>query len=86
MMMERLLASAADIERLLDTTAAAEWLTTHGVHLPPATLRKLRRIGGGPQYRRLNRRPYYTAAESQGVVRGVRAVGRGDGRGARRLG
>ena len=46
---------------LLDSAAAAKWLTAHGVHRTAATLRKLRCIGGGPRYRSLNGRPYYTA-------------------------
>jgi hypothetical protein len=44
---------------LLDTPAAAQWLTAHGVRRSPATLRKLRCIGGGPHYRLLNGKPYY---------------------------
>jgi hypothetical protein len=51
------------MEPLLDTAAAAKWLTAHGVHRTPATLRKLRCIGGGPQFRRLNCRPYYTECD-----------------------
>lgn len=46
---------------LLDTAAAAQWLTDHGVRRTPKTLRKLRCTGGGPRYRHLNRRSYYTA-------------------------
>jgi hypothetical protein len=46
---------------LLDTTAAAEWLTAHGVRRTPATLRKLRCLGNGPRYRVLNAKPYYLA-------------------------
>jgi hypothetical protein len=48
------------MEPLLDSAAAAQWLTVHGVRRTPATLRKLRCIGGGPKFRRLNRKPYYT--------------------------
>jgi hypothetical protein len=57
-MMERLLASATNTDCLLDTTAAAKGLTTQGVHLTPA-IRKPRRIGGGPQCRRMKARSYY---------------------------
>jgi hypothetical protein len=48
------------MESLRDTTAAAQWLTNKGVRRSPATLRKLRCLGGGPTYRLLNGRPYYT--------------------------
>lgn len=46
-------------ERLYDTAAAARWLATRGVRRSPQTLRKLRCVGGGPRFRRLNRQPYY---------------------------
>jgi hypothetical protein len=45
---------------LLDTPTAAQWLTAHGVRRSPLTLRKLRCLGGGPRYRILNSRPFYT--------------------------
>jgi hypothetical protein len=48
------------MECLMDSETAAQWLTAHGVRRTPATLRKLRCIGGGPRYRTLNGRPYYT--------------------------
>jgi len=48
------------MEPLLDTVAAAQWLTAHGVKRTPTTLRKLRCCGGGPAYRSFNGRPYYT--------------------------
>jgi hypothetical protein len=47
------------MERLLDTATAAQWLTAHGVHRTEKTLRKLRCIGGGPKFRRLNGKPFY---------------------------
>ena len=47
------------MEPLLDTEAAAGWLTARGVRRAPSTLRKLRCIGGGPRYRVLNGKPYY---------------------------
>jgi hypothetical protein len=47
------------MEVLVDTAAAAQWLTAHGVRRTSATLRKLRCIGGGPRYRTLNAKPYY---------------------------
>jgi hypothetical protein len=45
---------------LLDTIAAAKWLDARGVRRTPATLRKLRCTGGGPRYRLLGQKPYYT--------------------------
>ena len=48
-----------DMEPLLDTGAAAGWLTARGVRRAPSTLRKLRCIGSGPRYRVLNGKPYY---------------------------
>lgn len=56
------------MEPLLDTEAAAEWLTANGVRRTPATLRKLRCIGGGPRYRRLNGKPYYTEPDLIGWI------------------
>jgi hypothetical protein len=49
------------MESLLDTAAAAGWLTSRGVRRSPLTLRKLRCLGGGPAYRLLNGKPFYTA-------------------------
>jgi hypothetical protein len=51
------------MQTLLDTGAAAQWLTVHGVRRTPATLRKLRCLGGGPAYRLLNSKPYYIEAD-----------------------
>ena len=51
------------MESLLDSAAAAQWLTTRGVKRSPATLRKLRCLGGGPIYRLLNGKPYYTGPD-----------------------
>jgi hypothetical protein len=48
------------MEHLLDTMAAAEWLSSHGIRRSPLTLRKLRCLGGGPRYRTFNGKPYYT--------------------------
>ena len=48
------------MEPLLDTTSAAQRLTALGVRRSPATLRKLRTVGGGPPYRHLNGRAFYT--------------------------
>jgi hypothetical protein len=51
------------MQPLLTTERAAEKLTALGVKRTPATLRKLRCIGGGPPYRIFNGRPYYTEEE-----------------------
>jgi hypothetical protein len=51
------------METLLDTAAAAQWLTAHGVRRSEKTLRKLRCIGGGPLFRRFNGKPYYVEAD-----------------------
>jgi hypothetical protein len=48
------------MQRLRDTVAAAAYLRDRGVKRSPATLRKLRCTGGGPRFRRLNGKPYYT--------------------------
>jgi hypothetical protein len=48
------------MEHLLDTAAGAHWLSDHGVRRSAATLRKQRCVGGGPRFRRLNKKPYYT--------------------------
>jgi hypothetical protein len=48
---------------LFDTNAAAQWLCAYGVRRTPATLRKLRCIGGGPHYRLFNAKPYYTESD-----------------------
>jgi hypothetical protein len=49
--------------RLFDTVAASRWLAERGIRRTPQTLRKLRCLGGGPRFRLLNRRPYYTEAD-----------------------
>jgi hypothetical protein len=51
------------MDLLLDTAAASQWLAAHGISRTPKTLRKLRTVGGGPRYRVLNKRPFYTAAD-----------------------
>jgi hypothetical protein len=48
------------MNRLFDTAAAARWLTDHGIRRSPITIKKLRSIGGGPSFRVLNGRAYYT--------------------------
>jgi hypothetical protein len=56
----RFLDEVCKMESLLDTAAAAQWLTAHGIRRSPLTLRKVRCLGGGPTYRLLNGKPYYT--------------------------
>jgi hypothetical protein len=51
------------MQQLLHTAAAAEWLTAQGVRRTEKTLRKLRCVGGGPRFRRLNGKPYYTQSD-----------------------
>ena len=48
------------MERLLDTRAASKYLEEKGVSRTEKTLRKLRCLGGGPTYRLLNGKPFYT--------------------------
>jgi hypothetical protein len=49
---------------LLMTQGAVEKLReNHGLSYSPATLRKLRCLGGGPAYRIFNGRPFYTEAD-----------------------
>jgi hypothetical protein len=51
------------MERLFDTAAAARWMTDHGIRRSPITIKKLRSIGGGPSFRILNGRAYYTESD-----------------------
>jgi hypothetical protein len=52
------------VEPLLDSAAAAEWLTAHGIRRTEKTLRKLRVVGGGPKFCRFNGgKPYYTESD-----------------------
>jgi hypothetical protein len=51
------------MEPLFDTNAAAEALANLGVQRSPATLRKLRCVGGGPRFRRLGSKPVYTESD-----------------------
>jgi hypothetical protein len=46
--------------RYLDTPRASDHLANRGVNRSPSYLRKLRCVGGGPVYRTLNGKPYYT--------------------------
>jgi len=48
-----------EVIRLLDTRAAAEYLTSCGYRISTATLNKLRCVGGGPEYQRFGRQPIY---------------------------
>jgi hypothetical protein len=51
------------MEPLLDTQTAAAALANLGVPRSPATLRKLRCVGGGPKFRRLGSKPVYTESD-----------------------
>lgn len=48
-----------DIERRRDTRQAAVFLTDLGFRTAPATLNKLRCVGGGPEFECFGRRPLY---------------------------
>jgi hypothetical protein len=50
------------MDRFFDTAAASAWLGERGIRRSPKTLRKLRVIGGGPRFRRLNGQVFYTEA------------------------
>ena len=56
------------MEKLLDTTAAAMALADLGVPRSPATLRKLRCVGGGPNFRRLGAKPVYRLADLEAWI------------------
>jgi hypothetical protein len=53
------------MQTYFDSDAASAWLTARGVKRSTKTLRKLRCVGGGPAFRHLNGRPYYTEADLQ---------------------
>jgi hypothetical protein len=48
-----------EFERRYDTKQAAKFLSEYGYRTAPATLNKLRCIGGGPQFELFGRRPLY---------------------------
>jgi hypothetical protein len=48
------------LERRRDTRQAAAFLTDQGFKTAPATLRKLRCVGGGPEFELFGRIPVYT--------------------------
>jgi len=49
-----------DDDKHLDTAQAAEFLTARGYRTAPATLTKLRSVGGGPEFALWGRHPIYT--------------------------
>jgi hypothetical protein len=49
-------------DKRLDTRAASAFLTASGYTTAPATLNKLRCIGGGPVFAKFGRRPLYSQA------------------------
>lgn len=56
------------MHRLCDTETASLYLAECGVPRSPATLRKLRCVGGGPRFRRLNGKPLYATEDLDGWI------------------
>ena len=56
--------------RRLDTKQAAEFLTSLGFKTAPATLCKLRCLGGGPVFQSFGRKPLYTSQNLMKWVNG----------------
>ena len=56
-----------DFERRRDTRQAAQFLTDLGFRTAPATLNKLRCIGGGPEFELFGRRPIYSGEITPGM-------------------
>jgi len=52
-----------DIDHRRDTKDAAAFLTSLGYRTAPATLTKLRCIGGGPQFETFGHRPLYRESD-----------------------
>ena len=48
------------LDKRLDTREASEFLTASGYTTVPATLNKLRCVGGGPAFEKFGRRPLYS--------------------------
>jgi hypothetical protein len=48
------------LDKRLDTRAASAFLTERGFKTAPATLNKMRCVGGGPEFELFGRRPLYT--------------------------
>ena len=53
-------ARVAELDKRLNTRQASEFLTASGYTTAPATLNKLRCIGGGPAFENFGRRPLYS--------------------------
>ena len=49
-----------ELEKRFDTRGASAFLTASGYTTAPATLNKLRCIGGGPAFEKFGRRPLYS--------------------------
>jgi hypothetical protein len=49
-----------ELDKRLNTRQASEFLTASGYTTAPATLNKLRCIGGGPAFEKFGRRPLYS--------------------------
>jgi hypothetical protein len=56
-------------DKRLDTRAASAFLTAIGYTTAPATLNKLRCIGGGPVFEKFGRRPLYSETSLLSWVR-----------------
>ena len=52
-----------DTDRRHDTTEAAAYLTRHGYRVAPATLTRMRCVGGGPAFEVFGHRPVYRASD-----------------------
>jgi hypothetical protein len=50
----------SELDKRLDTRQASAFLTASGYTTAPATLNKLRCIGGGPAFEKFGRRPLYS--------------------------
>ena len=59
-----------ELDKRLDTRGASAFLTALGYTTAPATLNKLRCIGGGPVFEKFGRRPLYSETSLLSWVRG----------------
>jgi hypothetical protein len=59
-----------ELDKRLDTRGASTFLTAIGYTTAPATLNKLRCIGGGPIFEKFGRRPLYSETSLLSWVRG----------------
>jgi hypothetical protein len=52
-----------DVHRRYGTTEASAFLTAHGYRVAPATLTRMRCVGGGPAFEVFGHRPVYRAED-----------------------